>query len=159
MVRPSWYFLLNLLNAMFNTPATTGAGTTCYCGLFTAVSGTYNVGTTLAQLTEASYSGYARQSLAPGSAKWQSSFESSDGLAVSEAAVLLSFRPSAGNTINQQIIGWFVCDNSTTTTANLLFGEVLAQQVALNSSASACNVAVRFGFDPSANYDTAGVGS
>jgi hypothetical protein len=94
-----------------------------YIGL---VTGTFNPSkdTALSAVTEANYTGYARQQIAT----WGAPYISQDGSAAVDGAPL-QFQPSGTIVTTNLISGWFLAD--AVSTGNYLAGEVISPPVPL----------------------------
>lgn len=117
---------------------------TAYLGLCIAPTPAFTPLSVIGSLTEATYTGYARQQIV-----WGSTYVSSTGLQVIPGGSLV-YQPSDAVTPNV-ITGAFLAD--ALTTGNLLAGLLFPSPgFSLPNAASALEMVVRWGFDFSGNW-------
>lgn len=139
---PTRAFLKGLCAGMGSNTITTGTDLFgCFLGLFTNVYSP-NVNTLLANLTEATYTGYVR-----GAITWNAPFIGEGALSLIEGTKV-DFRPSDTITPNT-IQGAFIVGSDSVT---LLLVEVLPTPVPLTSADYLLAYIPRVGLDPGANY-------
>ncbi len=143
MLRPVRKLLHDTLNAVRAAMGTLDPATK-FIGLYTAITGPADHNRVLADLTEATYTGYARQAIG----SWTDAYDSTTGL-ILITADNKHFTPSDAVAPNT-IIGWFVAD--AVTGGALLAIEPLASPVPLANADNTLTVEANFGFLPTGNF-------
>jgi len=143
MLRPVRKLLHDNLNAMRAALGTLDPATV-HIGLYTAIAGPPDHNRLMADITEASYTGYARQPVG----SWTDAYDSTTGL-ILLTADNKHFTPNDAVTPNV-IAGWFL---ATTLAGGLLLGiEPLAAPVPLSNADNTLTVEANFGFLPTGNF-------
>lgn len=141
MIRPVNPLLLSTLDLLTALGGTLNA---VFCGLYTARAVPITPTILIADLTQATYTGYARQAITP----WTSAYLSSTGLIIIDGPGL-HFVPTDAVTPNT-IMGWFIA--SLAAGGILLAIEELATPVPLLTADSTLTIVPRYGHDPLGTY-------
>lgn len=143
MIKPVRFLLHGILN---NARAATQIldPATVHVGLYTAIAGPADHNRVLADLTEATYTGYARQPVT----SWTDAFDSALGL-IMMVGDNRHFTPTDAVAPNT-ILGWFLA--TAVTGGTLLAIEPLASPAPLANADNTLTIEPVFGFVPTGNF-------
>jgi hypothetical protein len=117
---------------------------TIFVGLYQGIAPPAGPESVMANLTEATYTGYARQALTP----WTSPYNASVGFVTIDGPAL-HFTPADG-VVPNTILGWFIA--SAAVGGTLLAIEPLATPAPLIDADSTLSIMPRFAIDPTASF-------
>lgn len=138
-----------LVDLITDAIAVGGALEAPFVGLFTATTAPITADITLADITEANYTGYLRSAIGT----WSTAFVDSDGR-VSAQADALEFRPT-GTAITNVVVGYFY---ASLVAAGVLLGiELLPAPVSMDSPLSMLTIVPKLGLLKTWNYGEASV--
>ncbi len=148
MNQPMNSFLRAILTIL-RSDTTTLSGV--WVGLYTAINASFGPNVTMANLTEASYTGYVRQQIPNWTTPY---FNLAQRNAVTDGA--LHFSPGDAS-FPQTIIGVLFGSTSVAGGGTLLWADQLATPVGLTSPTTILNYVPEFDLDPAANYGTGSI--